>query len=351
MSLPRRLEPGRTHAVTRRCARRAFLLRPDEQVNQIILYSLGVALSRHSVELHAFLAEANHTHANTTDDEAVLSEFFRDFHSLVARALNARLGRGENLWAPGSFDNVEIHDQATLEEQLLYLWTNPVKDGLVARPEEWPGVLFLPEDLGREITVPRPESAFFGGRRPTNWEPTGGPAGSAHRRESPKTRTRPGARPPKTRAPQPDRRDRRRLPTSVTFRVSVPPGYDHMTLEEVRAHFRKLLDRRVEQILEERRAQGLTTVKGPPAVLAQNPLESAGDTFPTFGRNPRVACRDRDRRLALLAELQAWRLAHRVAYERWRAGRRDVEFPSGTYAMRRFHGARIARASERVGIG
>jgi hypothetical protein len=356
MALPRRLEPGRTHAVTRRCARRTLLLRPDEEVNQIVLFSLGVALTRHSVELHAFLAESNHTHTNATDDAAELSDFFRDFHSLVARALNARFGRGENLWAPGSFDNVEIHDQATLEEQLLYLWTNPVKDGLVERPEDWPGVFFLPEDFGREITVRRPESAFFGGRRPPDWEPTYGPARAAQRArlratlERRRARTRPGARPPKERAPRPERGDRRRLPETVTFRISAPPGYDHMTLEEVRAHFRKLLDQRVAQILAERRAQGLTTVKGAPAVLAQDPLESAGDTFPTFGRNPRIACFDRDRRLALLAQLQAWRLAHRVAYELWRSGQRGVEFPSGTYGMRRFHGARV-KPPEPVGVG
>ena len=86
--------------------------------------------------------------AAATDDQAELSDFFRDFHSLVARGLNAYYGRGENLWAPGSFGNVEVHGNPSLEDQLLYLWTNPVKDGLVARPEDWPGVKFLPEDFG-----------------------------------------------------------------------------------------------------------------------------------------------------------------------------------------------------------
>ena len=54
---------------------------------------------------------------------------------------------------------------------------------------------------------------------------------------------------------------------------------------------------------------------------------------------------DRDRRPGLLAELQAWRLAYRVALATWRSGERAVEFPVGSYALPRFHGARVIRAT------
>jgi hypothetical protein len=341
-----------------------FVLTPSDAVNEVVLYTLGVAVKRTGVALHAFLAESTHHHASATDDSdsSSLSDCLGYFHSLTARALNAHYGRGENLWSTGSYDNAEIHDCATLEEQLLYLWTNPVKDGLVERPEDWPGVKFLPEDFGREITVHRPESAFFGGRRPADWEPTYPPARAAHRRAQQEARrreraerdrnretraTRPGARPPKQRAPRPDavRRDRRRLPASVTFTIEPPPGYDHMSLAEVRAHFRKLLDERVAQIMAERREQGLTRVLGVDAVRNQDPLESSGGTFPTFGRNPRIACRDQTRRIALLAELVAWRLSYRVARALWRGGDREVVFPHGTFGMVRLHGARVAQTT------
>jgi hypothetical protein len=346
--------------VTRRAARRCFFLTPTAEVNHIVLYALAVAVSRYGVDLHGFMAESTHHHTSTTDDapESRLSDFFGLFHSLTARALNAHYGRGENLWCSGSFDNVEVHDKATAEEQLLYLWTQPVKDGLVERPEDWPGVKFLPEDFGRTITVPRPETAFFGGRRPADWEPTHPAAraafrrarreearrarGTVRRRDRGRHPPRPGARPPKERAPQPDRRDRRRLPASATLEITPPPGYEHMTLPEVRAHFRQLLDARVAQILAERRAQGLTRVLGAEAVRNQDPRESAGDTFPTFGRNPRIACRDQARRIALLAELVNWRLSYRVARAAWRNGEREVVFPHGAYGLPRLHGARVA---------
>jgi putative transposase len=354
MSLPRRVEPGRTHTVTRRCAQRRFFTRPDDQVNARILYALGVAMNRHQVELHGFMGESNHQHSAVTDDLAELSDFYRDFHSLTARALNAHYGRGESFWAPGSFGNVEVHDQATLKEQLLYLWTQPVKDGLVERPDDWPGVKFLPEDFGRKITVQKPEGSFFGGRLPPDWEPTYGPAREAARRERRRAErearrwqlTRPGARPPKERAPQPGRRNRSRLPETVTFEVSAPPGYEHLSLAEVRVHFRKLLDARVADIMKERRAQGLVKVRGAKAARAQDPFASAGDAFPTFGRNPRIACVDNERRPALLAQLVAWRIAYRVAYGLWRANQRDIKFPHGTYGMRRFHGAPVEESTD-----
>ena len=184
--IARRLVPGRMHAVTRRAARRCFFLRPSDEVNEIVKYALGYAIQKHGVDVFAFMAASNHTHLDGIDgDEASsLPPFFRDFHSLVARALNAHYGRGENLWRPGSYDNAEITDCETLEEQLLYTWTNPVKDGLVARPEDWPGVRFLPEDLGRTFVVPRPAAAFFGGMRPDDWEPSYPPAREAHRHRS-----------------------------------------------------------------------------------------------------------------------------------------------------------------------
>jgi hypothetical protein len=125
----------------------------------------------------------------------------------------------------------------------------------------------------------------------------------------------------------------------VTIKIDPPPGYGHMTLEEVRAHFRKLLDEAVARIHAERRAQGLPAPLGAQRVLEQDPLESSGDTFPTFGRNPRIACLDPVRRRALLRQLQEWRVRHRIALGAWRQGQRDVRFPAGTYGMRRHHGA------------
>ena len=43
---------------------------------------------------------------------------------------------------------------------------------MVDRPEKWPGAKFLPQDLGSEITIAKPEGAFFGGRGREHHPPT-----------------------------------------------------------------------------------------------------------------------------------------------------------------------------------
>ena len=352
MSLPRRLLPGQTHSITRRVSERRFLLRPGPFVNGVVRYALARASQLNPrVALHGFVAESNHTHANVTDTRtdgrrrSQLPAFFRCANRLIAAALNTRYGRGENFWVPGSFDNTEIHNERSLEQQLLYLWTNPVKDGLVDRPEAWPGVMYLPEDFGRTIRVPKPEGAFFGGRRPASgddaqelrddWQTElareEGEARALLRRGSESS-------------PRP-RRDRSRLPDVIELTIQPPPGYEHLTLEEVRAHFRGLLEAELARIHAARRALGRTRFFGVEAVLRQDPLEAAGETWPSFKTNPRVACRgDTERRVAVLAGLQEWRATYRVAYEALARGVR-AWFPAGTHGLARLPWVRVRDAT------
>ena len=386
MSLPRRLVPGQTHTVTRRTARRAALLRPSPKVNQILLYCLGVAQHNNpGATLFTLVAMANHLHLTVVDEPAEAGEagpdappersalpgFFRDLHSLAARGLNAHYGRAESLWSnPGSYDNVEVHQREALERQIVYQMANPVQAGLVERPGDWPGVSFLPEDFGTSIVVERPDESFFGGRRPQGWLPTYGPARRAvvrQRRRAAEERARQERardlargrslrrhrqlavererRRQRDAKPRYRRRSRARLPDRVTVTIARPPGYDGWTLDEVRAHYRRLLDQRVAEIHAERRAQGKTDFAGAAAILALNPRDSlARDTFPTFATNPRL-CGSGPIFRALRRGLRAWRARYRAAYLAWRAGARGVVFPLGSYGVPRFHGALVERAT------
>ena len=338
MGYSRRLLPQQTHSVTRRAAGRCFWLRPDAFTNGVILYAIGRASQLNpSVDLHAFVAESNHTHSNLTDTRredtkvSELSRFFQSLNRLIAAALNTRYGRGENLWAPESFDNTEVHGQQSLEQQLLYLWTNPVKDGLVERPEDWPGVIFLPEDFGKTFKVQKPSGAFFGGRRPDAWTDleTCDDWRAELAREEEEALALLGSR---RKSPARPRRDRSKLPEFVEFTIKPPPGYEHLSLEEVRSYFRELLDAEVERIHARRRAANKARFLGVDAVLAQDPRASAGGTWPSFKINPRIACRgDNARRLSLLVGLREWREAYRTAYHLWSKGR-PATFPPGTYA-------------------
>src|SRR5689334_11441988 len=99
MSLPRQVLPGSFYLVTRRCTQRQFLLRPDEINNNTFLYCLIEAAQRCKIDVLLPMAEANHHHTVIYDRYGRAPEFAEHFHKMVARCMNARWGRSENLWS------------------------------------------------------------------------------------------------------------------------------------------------------------------------------------------------------------------------------------------------------------
>jgi putative transposase len=297
MSYPQPSLPGRTYAISRRCSLRSFFLRPSPETNQVLGYCLGVALGRHpTVRLLAFTFLSNHYHNNASDDLGDLSSFYRDLNGLIARAMNCHLGRGESFWSPGGVPKVPIFDDEALWEQLVYTSSNPVKDGLVSSPEAWPGLISTPEDVETKVfRFERPEKFF---------------------RSSGKGM----------------------LPEVVEFVLERPLEFDHMSLEDFKREYRRRLDDDIRRIHDSMRAEGRAFM-GAPAILAKNPMERAGDSFPDRDTAPRAACRDSMRR-RFLRWLSEFRIAHRVAWLQWSSGARDVLFPYGTYWMRVKYGVR-----------
>ena len=309
MTQPRRLLQNMSHATTRRARGRRFLLRPTSFVADVTRYCVALAADRYRdrLSLYAYTAQANHTHGNLKDLHAkgelsALPDFKRDLHRNVACALNDHYGELENLWSTGSYANVELHTDTSVVGQLLYLWLQPVKDGLCERPEDWPGFMLLPEDFGKIIVARRPDGAYFG-TRPRVSE--GAPI-------------------------------RTSLPRVVAFRVGVPPGYEGWPLAQVRAFFRALLELALEDLHAERERQGLHGYLGVEQVLAQSHLDTPS-TAPSGGSiNPRIACAGNTELLrAVLRGLGVWRGTYRRAYENLCAGR-PAHFPPGTHGRHRF---------------
>ena len=307
MTEPRRLLKGMPHATTRRVRGRRFFLKPTEWVADLTRYCVALSAGRHraGVSLYAYSSQANHTHANLRDlhQRGQLSRvpsFERDLHRNLACALNARYGEAESVWAPGSYSNTEIHTSLSVERQLLYLWTQPVKDGLCERPEEWPGFALFPEDFGKIIFARKPAGAYFG--------------------------TRPWA----SCAGAPPAAPRSSLPQIASFRVGVPPGYEGWPLGRVRSYFRFLLELELDRIHAERARRGQTYL-GVGQVLAQSHLDRPGPVTSEGSINPRIACAgNRDLLVAVLRGLGAWKADYRQAYENLVAGR-PARFPPGTY--------------------
>ena len=297
MTAPRRLLPGTTYLVTRRCLERQFLLRPSKVVNQIFGFLLAIAARRFDIDLHACCVMSNHFHLVLTDRTAQLPAFHKFLDSLVARSVNALLGRQDYFWASASYSAVALQGPSDIVDKTAYVLANPVAAGLVRRGRKWPGLWLDPERLTqRELEFARP-SHFF---------------------------RRSGAR---------------ALPDHARLGLVAPPGFD--SSEAFSRAVASALQSREALAEVELRSAGRTFL-GTEAVLAQKPLARPRGQEPLGGLNPRVASRDKKRRTQALADLVEFLQAYRLAFAQWRAGALDVLFPHGTYLMRVLHGAHCA---------
>lgn len=295
MTAPRQVLPKATYLVTRRCTQRQLLLRPSPLVNEIFLYVLGVALHRYGILLHAVCVLSNHYHLVVTDPGARLPAFGQYLDALVARCLNASLGRWESFWAPGSYSAVTPATPADVLDKVAYVLANPVAAGLVRTASEWPGVWSSPALIGAgRIVVQRP-SHFF--------RANGG------------------------------------MPESVELELTVPPGF--ASADEFRALLLEALSER-EALAARRLEEEGRSFLGARRVLAQSPTSRAASEAPRRGLKPRVAARDRWKRIEALARLREFLRAYREAWNAWRAGDRDAVFPAGTYGLRVLQGVPCA---------
>jgi REP element-mobilizing transposase RayT len=297
MTAPRQVLKGSTYLVTRRCSQRQFLLRPSATTNAIFRYVLAVSAKKYGILVHAYCVMSNHFHLVVTDPKAQLPAFAQHLASLVARALNASLGRWESFWAPASYSAVRLTEPEDILEKTAYTLANPVAAGLVRHGTEWPGLWSEPARMGglaEEVVRPK---VFF--------SPTGF------------------------------------MPEGETLELVVPKGFG--SAEE----FRRKVRQRVAE-LEELAAKALAkegrSFMGARRVLAQRPTDRPGTRERRRGLNPRVAALDKWKRVEALARLKEFVRAYREALERYLNGERDVQFPRGTYLLRVRMGVRCAAA-------
>jgi putative transposase len=292
MTAPRQVLPGTTYLVTRRCAQRQLLLKPSKTTNDVFLYLLALAADRFGIQVHAYWVLSNHFHLVVTDPDARLPAFHQLLDALVARAVNAALGRWETFWAPNSYSAVTLVSASDVLEKSAYVLANPVAAGLVAAGRQWPGLWSAPEWIGgAALEVRRPEHFFD-------------PKGS--------------------------------LPETVTLQLTSPPGF--ASADEFRDQLAAALSEREAQALRDAQGRFLGVAR----VLAQKPTSRPAPVEPRRALNPRVAARDKWKRIEVLGRLVEFLRSYRCAWAARREGKPHVIFPQGTYLLRVVHGVPCA---------
>jgi len=294
MSVPRQILPGRFFKITRRCAQREFLLRPDDETNNAFLYCLAEAAARFEIEIVACSVQSNHHHTDVFDRHGRIVEFMEHFHKMMAKCMNELRGRSENFWSCEEVSLVHLVDRCDVVDKVVYTLTNPVKDGLVDTVAHWPGVNTLQNLMTGKLLRARRPKHFF----------------SEH-----------GC-----------------MPAEVTLRISIPEelGDAESFRREVREGVLALENQKSQE-----RAETGRRVIGRARVLRQSWRDSPTSPEPRRRLRPRVAARDKWRRIEALQRNKVFVAEYRSARLAWLAGN-SVVFPAGTYWLRRFANVPVA---------
>ena len=290
MVTPCRVSPPQSiHMITRRTVQRQLWLRPDREVTQCVYYVLGYLKQRYDIEYHTVSVLSNHLHLLLTDLRGdQIQPFNRDLFSLLGRSINCLRGRNENLWNNKKPSCVCVAPRGEdVIDKAAYIVVNPVEAGLVSHAKKWPGVRVLASELGRRRLRVRRPGFFFS--------------------------------------------EEGCMPEEVAVEFTLPRVWD-VSPEQLRKSVIEECQRREESIRSRLQNAG-ETFMGVKSVLRASTHESAKTREEWFRLSPHVACKNADLRRKFLK----WRKRRQKKYDEQRAallsGRRDVEFPEGTYVL------------------
>lgn len=268
-----------------------MLMRPDARTNQSFLYCLAVAAERYDVDVFFTVAMSNHHHTGIHDRHGNFPAFLEYFHKLFAKCQNAHRGRWENFWASEQTSAVRLVSPDDVLDKMAYSLCNPVEAGLVERANEWPGVSSLAAMVTNQpMSAKRPEHFFR-------------PEGS--------------------------------MPESASLAFARPPGFEG--LDET--SWRNLVQKRVadkEENLGRRHKKAGRRIMGVRRVLKQPWSSRPKSSEPRRNLSPRLAAKNKWRRIEALFQNRAFLKAYAVARSALKAGSSGVVFPAGTYWLSRF---------------
>ncbi|EPX59553.1 hypothetical protein D187_002714 [Cystobacter fuscus DSM 2262] len=285
--------------VTSRCFQGRFLLRPSQEVNEVVggVLARAVQQSAGTVRLHAFTFASNHFHLLVWARGAALASFMQYLRANLSRKVGRLVDWSGSFWER-RYSAEPVLDDAALVGRLRYVLAHGVKEGLVERSAEWPGLTCLPQLLG-------PAKRLF---QWFNWTKRWSRRGSEDMAAG-------------------ERRFAEEWAEPVELEVAPLPCWEGLREEERQRAVRRL----VEQVEAEARARG-TPVLGAGAVRAQHPHHRPEQ----LKRSPRpLGHASTHQALKELREqYRSFVAVFQEAAARWRRGNFSVSFPRYSFPPR-----------------
>lgn len=291
---PRHFLPGMVVEVTLRVIHGRFLLRPSDDLNEIVLGVLGRAQEMSGVRIHAFIFMSNHYHLILTVPNAkALARFEWYLNGNLAKEVGRLHGWKEKVWNR-RYRAIPILDDVAMVARLEYLLSHGCKEGLVARPQDWPGASSLQAMLTGE-----PIRGFWFNRS-AEWY--------ARRRGKPM--------------------DKYAFATEHEVVLSPLPCWERLDPDQYRARIEAMIEHIEDKTRAHHRESG-TTASGTADVLARDPHDHPDQP----ARSPAPPCHTsmRSLRKEFMADHYAFMDAYMEASALFRSGEVDTAFPADCF--------------------
>jgi REP element-mobilizing transposase RayT len=279
--------------VTLRPVQGRFLLRPSTHVNDVIAGVLGRAQRTYLMEIHAVAFLSNHAHLLLSPDSP---QQLAAFMSYVAGNVARRLGRlhswKEKFWGRRYHACVVSGEDDAQMSRLAYVLGNCVKENLVERPQEWPGI-----HCARALTSGKPILGIWYDRTAAH---------EARRRHGECAESR--------------------FTSREEVVLSPIPCLSHLD----RSAYRRVVSELIATLVADaRRSRVGRGVFGKNAILQQHPHDAAAELERTPA--PLIHAASNAVRVAFRAAYAEFVAAFRYAARRLKAGDRMAMFPPGAF--------------------
>ena len=291
-------EGGALVEVTCRTIQGRFLLKPTGELRSVVIGVLARAQRLYPVEIHAFVFLSNHYHLLVTVENALqLARFMNYLNSNLAREAGRLNGWEERLWGRRYQAIVVSQEEASQVNRLRYLLSQGCKEGLVARPRDWPGAQSV-------------EALVEGKRLEGLWW---------NRTQEYAARTRG------------EKFDRLRYAEAERIELEALPCWRHLSKQEYGRRVGEVIMQIEVETAARHRREG-TRPLGVKVILAQHPHDRPHKLkkawAPAFHVATKTALRE-------LVEAYRWFVgAYREAAERLREGNLGARFPQGSFPPR-----------------
>jgi putative transposase len=288
-------EGGALVEVTCRTLQSRFLLRPGGDLDEIIVGVLGRAQRLYQVRCCGYMCASNHYHFLLDVDNArQLARFMGYVNSNIAREISRLYGWTDKIWSRRYQAIIISGEEGAQIARLRYLLANGCKEGLVARPQDWPGVHMAKALVqGQDLT-----GTWFDRTR----EYAARNRGEAF--------------------------DRLQYATVETLHLSPLPCWRHLPADVWKARALRLIREIEEEAAVHRSNTGIQPL-GAAAILGQHPHDRPKS--PKRSPAPLFHAVSARVRRELWEAYRLFVAAYRQAAEKLRAGDRNAVFPLGSF--------------------